>query len=261
MSEAVVRLSVFLGLLGVLLLAETLWPRRQRALPRFGRWLTNFSIVILDTIAVRALGALTAVGTALWASETGTGLLNQFSAPVWLTFAVAVIILDLSIYVQHWAIHKIPFLWRFHKIHHADRDFDVTTALRFHPVEIILSMLYKCAVVWALGPSVLAVIIFEVILNGMAMFNHANLKLPLWLDRLLRILIVTPDMHRVHHSVHPVETNSNYGFNLSVWDRLFKTYTAQPRDGHDDMTIGLSQYQDTAPARLDWVLFIPFRRE
>jgi sterol desaturase/sphingolipid hydroxylase (fatty acid hydroxylase superfamily) len=174
---------------------------------------------------------------------------------------VAVLVLDLAIWGQHWASHKVPLFWRLHQVHHADRDIDVTTAVRFHPVEIALSMLWKIVVVVPLGAPPLAVFLFEVILNACAMFNHANIALPQWLDRILRLLVVTPDMHRVHHSVLRREHNTNYGFNLSVWDRLFRTYTAQPEGGHQGMTIGLPPYQSEAPTRFGWSLWLPFGRQ
>ncbi len=207
------------------------------------------------------MGAVTAVGAAVWAAQNGWGILNRVELAPALSVIIALIVLDLAIYFQHWAVHKIPLLWRFHRIHHADRDFDVTTALRFHPVEIVFSMLYKCAWVLVLGPTVWAVVIFEIVLNGTAMFNHANLKLPLSVDRVLRVFIVTPDMHRVHHSIVPNETHSNFGFNLSVWDRLFRTYRAQPDAGHRDMVIGLPDHQNSDPVGLSWTLFSPFRRD
>jgi len=260
MSETVIRLSAFLGILVLCGAAEFLFPRRARVFSRAQRWLTNLTFGVLGTIAVRLLGPLTAVATAIWAAQSGWGVLNQLSLPSWMSLIIAVLLLDLAIYAQHWATHKVPVLWRLHKVHHTDRDIDVTTALRFHPIEIALSMLYKCALVLALGPSAAAVILFEVILNGTAMFNHANLRLPLWLDRVMRIFIVTPDMHRVHHSVVPGETHSNFGFSLSVWDRVFKTYKAQPQAGHEEMIIGLPAYQSSRPTRIGWSLILPFQR-
>jgi len=188
------------------------------------------------------------------------GLLNQVAWPEWFKVVMALLVLDLAIWAQHLASHKIPLFWRLHQVHHADRDIDVTTAVRFHPVEIALSMLWKIVVVVVLGASPLAVFLFEVILNACAMFNHANIALPRTLDRVLRLLIVTPDMHRVHHSVLRSEHNRNYGFNLSLWDRLFRTYLAQPQAGHQDMTIGLDPYQTEAPTRFAWSLALPFRK-
>jgi len=207
---------------------------------------------------VRFIFPAAAVGLAVLAAERGWGLLNQVSAPAVPTIVAAVLFLDLAIYLQHVMFHAIPVLWRLHMVHHADVDFDVTTGLRFHPVEIVLSMLIKLGVVLLLGPSAVAVLIFEVLLNATAMFNHGNVRIALPLDRVVRWFVVTPDMHRVHHSVVVRETNSNFGFNLPWWDRLFGTYTAQPAAGHDDMTIGLEQYQEQRRQTLPWMLVQPF---
>jgi sterol desaturase/sphingolipid hydroxylase (fatty acid hydroxylase superfamily) len=228
----------------VLAALEAIFPRRRRSLPRAKRWRTN--------ILIAALAA------ASYAAQHHIGLFNWTDWPVWVEFAFALILLDLAIYAQHIATHKIPLLWALHKVHHADRDFDVTTAIRFHPVEIILSMLYKSALVLLLGPSLLAVFVFALLLNLCAMFNHSNLRLPGWLDKRLRLLLVTPDMHRVHHSTVPGETDSNYGFSIALWDRIFGTYVAQPEAGHGDMTIGLTEYQTESPADFWWSLKIPF---
>lgn len=259
-SEPVLRLGVFAAVLLTLVGAEAVWPRRGLLLGR-RRWPTNLSILVLGGITVRVLGAISplllAVGAATWAQQAGVGLFNVWGIPGWLAALLCVLILDALIWAQHWTFHRVPTLWRLHRVHHADRDFDVTTALRFHPVEIALSMLIKVAAVVVLGAPVLAVVVFEVLLNACAMFNHANLRLPVKLDRVLRMLVVTPDMHRVHHSVHAGEHNRNFGFNLSVWDRWFGTYVAQPRDGHQGMTIGLSQYQQSGPERLGWSLWLP----
>lgn len=200
------------------------------------------------------------MGAAVDAQNNGWGLFNATEWPAALEVFIAIFVLDLVIWAQHLITHKVPILWRLHRVHHADVDIDVTTAIRFHPVEIAISMLLKIGVVYLLGPSALAVILFEIILNGTAMFNHANIKLPLWLDRIVRMVLVTPDMHRVHHSVHREEHDSNYGFALSIWDRMFGTYIAQPKAGHDEMMIGL-EWQDDRPARLGWSLALPFFRK
>ena len=197
---------------------------------------------------------------ALDAGAQGWGLFNALDWPLWLEFLLAVLIFDFAIWAQHLITHKVPVLWRLHRVHHADRDMDVTTAIRFHPVEIALSMGLKIGLVYLIGPSVIAIVVFEILLNGTAMFNHANLRLPLGVDRLLRMVLVTPDMHRVHHSVHRHEHDSNYGFSLSLWDRLFGTYIAQPEKGHDEMIVGL-QWQDERPAKLGWLLALPFFRK
>ncbi len=259
MSVEIIRLSAFLGLIILLMAAEAVWPKRKRNFARAGRWVTNLSISVVNTLALRILGPVTAVSAALYAQSTGFGLFHHMSAPPWLFFGLGILLLDLSIYVQHVLVHKIPILWRIHRVHHVDRDIDVTTALRFHPIEFLLSMIYKALIVWLLGVPVAAVIAFEIILNGMAMFNHANLALPPWLDRVLRWFIVTPDMHRVHHSERRHETDSNFGFNLSIWDRIFSTYQAQPDKGHSGMTIGLSPHQSELPNRFVWSLLFPFR--
>ncbi|QBF30148.1 sterol desaturase family protein [Thalassococcus sp. S3] len=260
--ETIIRLGFFLGLFALFALTESLAPRRVRQQTRARRWRTNMSITILNTLLLRALAfglPLLAVGAAIDAERNGWGLFNQTALPVWLEFIAAILILDFAIWAQHLITHKVPLLWRLHRVHHADRDMDVTTAVRFHPVEIALSMILKIGLVYLLGPAALAVIVFEILLNGTAMFNHANIRLPLWLDRAVRLVLVTPDMHRVHHSVHRSEHDSNYGFALSIWDRMFGTYIAQPSKGHDGMEVGLN-WQDDRPARLGWSLWLPFAR-
>lgn len=263
-NENTVRLVVFLGVLLSCAILEALFPRKQRTQPRSGRWLTNIGLIVVDSITLRLLGPLTALAAAAYASAHGWGLFNVLSLwvalPLWLNVLLSVILLDLAIYAQHVASHKWSFLWNLHQVHHADRDIDVTTGSRFHPLEIIISMLYKCVVVVLLGPTVIAVLIFEVILNASAMFNHANIKLPFWFDKVIRTVVVTPDMHRVHHSVIPTETDSNYGFFLSVWDKCFNTYIAQPKQGHDGMLIGLNEYQTDRPSKILWCLRLPFMR-
>ena len=262
-NDILIRFAVFLGLFAVFAMAEALLPRRPRALSRLGRWQTNLVITILNTLTLRLMAVvlpLLAIGAALDAQAQGWGLFNALNWPGWLELIISVLILDLAIWAQHLITHKVPLLWRLHRVHHADRDMDVTTALRFHPVEIVLSMLLKIGLVYLLGPSALAVLVFEVLLNGTALFNHSNLKLPLALDAVLRRVLVTPDMHRVHHSVHRHEHDSNYGFALSIWDRIFGTYVAQPEQGHDQMTVGL-EWQDDRPAHLKWSLMLPFHRK
>lgn len=264
-TETILRLSAFIGIFAAMALIEIAAPRRELRHSKPRRWLTNLSISGLNALVVRLMAMLAvpvaAVAAAEWARIAGWGAFNLLGWPFWLEVLIAIIVLDLAIYGQHVLFHKVPALWRLHQVHHADVDFDVSTALRFHPVEIALSMLIKIAVVLALGASAIAVVLFEIILNGCAMFNHANIKLPNGLDRLLRRVLVTPDMHRVHHSVVPTETDSNFGFNLSIWDRLFRTYQAQPKAGHTGMTIGLAEYQSEEPTRFSWSLVLPFRRE
>ncbi len=259
--EILLRLSVFLGLFAVFAGLEALAPRRKRVLGRGRRWLTNLSITVLNTLALRALALVVpflAVGAAVDAWSMGWGALNRVVWPLWIEVLLALLALDFAIWAQHWLTHKVPLFWRFHRMHHADRDMDVTTALRFHPVEILASMGLKIGLIYVLGPQAVAVVLFEILLNGTALFNHANLRLPVWLDRVLRLVLVTPDMHRVHHSVIRAEHDSNFGFALSVWDRIFRTYRAQPEAGHQGMVVGL-QWQDEKPAQLGWSLWLPFR--
>jgi sterol desaturase/sphingolipid hydroxylase (fatty acid hydroxylase superfamily) len=258
-GEVAIRLGCFLGVFAVIALWEAWRPRRQRAVSRWARWPDNLGIVALNTILQRILMPTTAVGLALVAEQQGWGLLHLRPMPEWLVIVLAVTILDFAIYLQHVLFHAVPVLWRLHRMHHADLDFDVTTGARFHPIEILLSAGVKLTVVAVIGAPAVAVLIFEVLLNATAMFNHGNIRLPLELDRLLRWIIVTPDMHRVHHSIVPQEANSNFGFNAPWWDRLFGTYRAQPAAGHDDMTIGIEQFRSPRELRLDRMLVQPFR--
>ena len=262
-DETTIRLAVFFGIFAAMAVWEALAPRRVRLYGRGSRWLTNWGISITNSVVSAlmkaALGAA-AVLAAMDAEAGGLGLFNALDWPFWLEVLIVFVVLDFAIWFQHLVSHKVPVLWRLHRVHHADPDFDVTTAIRFHPIEIALSMLFKIALVYALGASVVAVILFEVILNGSAMFNHANVRLPARVDRWLRLAIVTPDMHRVHHSIHREEHDANYGFNLAIWDRLFGTYIAQPDAGHEGMAIGLAAHQNGAPSRFVWSLAFPFRR-
>jgi sterol desaturase/sphingolipid hydroxylase (fatty acid hydroxylase superfamily) len=256
--EAAIRLSFFVGILTLVAAAEVAFPRRALTISKSSRWFANLGIVGLNALIVRVLFPAGAVGLAFWAGQKGWGLLNVFPLPYWISVVISVVALDFVIYLQHVMFHAVPALWGFHMMHHADLDFDVTTGNRFHPVEIVLSMLIKGAAVIVLGPPAPAVLIFEVLLNGTAMFNHGNLKLSLPFDRTLRLLVVTPDMHRVHHSVYPSEANTNFGFNLPWWDRLMGTYRAQPSKGHEGMTIGLNQFRDPGRLTLPWMLALPF---
>ena len=262
-NDTTLRLAIFLGLFTLFACAEQIAPRRARQQPRAGRWVTNIAMTILNTLTLRALAIglpLLAVGAAVDAQAKGWGLFNTVDLEIWIEVILSLLILDFAIWLQHLITHKVPLLWRLHRVHHADRDMDVTTAVRFHPVEIALSMLLKIGLIYLLGPIALAVVLFEILLNGTALFNHANLHLPHRLDRILRRILVTPDMHRVHHSVHRAEHDSNYGFALAIWDRMFGTYVAQPAEGHQDMRVGL-QWQDDRPARLGWSLRLPFQRK
>jgi len=258
-NEPVVRLSFFLCVLVAMAAWEVAAPRRRREIPRLLRWTNNLLVVVLDAMFVRLFFPLVAVGLALIAEERGWGLFNLIESPEWLAFAVSMLTLDLAIYLQHVMFHAVPALWRVHRMHHADLEFDVTTGLRFHPVEIVLSMGIKLAVVLALGPPAIAVLAFEVLLNAGSLFNHSNVRIPIGLDRALRWFVVTPDMHRVHHSIHPSEANSNFGFNVPWWDRLLGTYRAQPRDTHEGMTIGVEQFRTRRDLWIDRMLTQPLQ--
>ncbi len=257
--EAIIRLSAFVGFLAVMILWEIFAPRRQLLYSRWQRWYINFSLSVLGMLLVRFTIGAAAYMAAVTAENNNIGLLNQFFLPNWLSIAISLILLDLAIYGQHVASHKWKWLWRLHKVHHTDLDFDVSTAVRFHPVEIIISMIYKVFIIYILGVDAVAVIAFEVILSSTALFNHSNIFLPEKWDTGLRKLIVTPDMHRIHHSVIPVETDSNYGFSLSIWDRLFGTYTKDPKEGQLAMTVGLAEYRHSDDVSLKSLLSIPFK--
>jgi sterol desaturase/sphingolipid hydroxylase (fatty acid hydroxylase superfamily) len=259
-SETGLRLGFFLGLLALFMIAESVLPRRRLRQPRPRRWGSNLGLVVLNTVVVRFIFPAGAIGVALLAEQRAWGLLALLPAlPSWVTVVAAVILLDAAIYLQHIMFHAVPAFWRLHRVHHADLDFDVTTGIRFHPIEIVLSMVIKFGVIVALGAPPLAVLIFEIALNATSMFNHSNLRLPLGVDRVLRWFVVTPDMHRVHHSVHDHETNSNFGFNLPWWDRLLGTYRAQPADGHVGMRIGITTFRDRAHCvALSGLLLLPF---
>jgi len=256
--EASVRLGVFLGLFILIALTERIVPRRVPGSPKTSRWFTNLGITLINTISLRLLFPLIPVGFASYATEKGFGILNNFEFSLWIELIIGVLALDFIIYLQHFLFHSLPLLWRLHVVHHTDMDFDITTGLRFHPIEIIISMGIKLLAVFALGPPAIAVLIFEILLNGTAMFNHGNIRIPKGVDRILRLFVVTPDMHRVHHSVIIRETNSNYGFNLPWWDRLMGTYRAQPIRGHEGMTIGIGWLREAKRLTLPWLLAMPF---
>lgn len=262
-TEALIRLGLFFGIFLAMASLELVMPKRGLRTAKAKRWVTNLTIGGVNVFLIRLMAVsavpLVAIGVATLGESWNFGLLRLVAFPYWLELVAALLVLDLAIYLQHWASHKVPILWRVHRVHHADRDIDVTTAVRFHPIEIGLSMLYKSALVLVLGIDALAVLLFEIILNGCAMFNHSNIALPGWMDRVVRLFIVTPDMHRVHHSIERRETDSNYGFNLAVWDRLFGTYTAEPSRGHMDMEIGLPPYHTSEePTKLGWSVWLPF---
>ncbi len=258
-NEKTIRMGFFFGMLAVMCLWEILAPRRALTVSKIVRWTNNLGLVFFNSFLIRLLFPTAAVGVAAFAEMRGWGLFNYYDTPFWLASIASIIIMDMVIYLQHVMVHAVPALWRLHRVHHADPDFDVTTGARFHPIEIILSMLIKFATILLLGPPVVAVVIFEVVLNATAMFNHSNVRLNLTLDKFLRLFVVTPDMHRVHHSVEDDEANSNFGFNLPWWDRLFGTYRAQPRAGHEDMKIGIHTYNDMKLVSwLPGMLWLPF---
>ena len=257
-NEASIRAASFFGIFIVVALWEVVGPRRKLSVSKGLRWINNLGIVFFNTLLLRFLAPLMAVGLAIMAEEENWGLLNNIAINSYVKMFLAVLILDLIIYLQHVMFHTFPLLWRLHRMHHTDLDFDVTTGSRFHPIEIILSMIIKMLIVAALGAPPVAVVIFEVLLNATAMFNHGNIRIHINADRILRLLVVTPDMHRVHHSVKPDETNSNYGFNFPWWNRLLGTYKAQPEDNHLKMTIGLNQFRESRYLRFHWLLIQPF---
>lgn len=257
-NEAAIRIFFFIGILCLVALWEAVSPKRPRNLSRRIRWTRNLALIFINSVLVRLLVPFTAVGAALYAGQHQIGLLHHMSLPYPGAVVISVLALDLLIYIQHVIFHYVPLLWRLHKVHHIDQEIDVTTGLRFHPVEILLSALIKGAAVLLLGAPALAVVIFEILLNATAMFNHGNISLPAAMDRILRLFVVTPDMHRVHHSVIVEETNSNFGFNMPWWDRIFGTYKPQPRAGHLNMAIGLEEYRDAGETGLWALLILPF---
>jgi len=258
-NELLIRLAAFAGIFAVMAAWEILAPRRDQKLGRRTRWSGNIGIVIVDAVLVRLVFPITAVGLALVAEARGWGLFYVLDLPTWVSVPLAVMALDLAVYLQHVLFHAVPTLWRLHRMHHADLELDVTTGTRFHPIEIILSMGIKLGAVAAMGVPAVAVLAFEVLLNATSIFNHSNVRIPAWVDRGLRWIVVTPDMHRVHHSILAPETNSNFGFNLPWWDRLFGTYRDQPSAGHLGMTIGIEQFREPAEQRLGCMLTQPFR--
>ena len=260
--EPSIQLGFFLGIFAVIGLWEVAAPWRALTVSKALRWASNLGLVLLNTLVLRLLFPLAAAGVATFCAENGWGLINHLHVPFVIAAPLAVIAMDFVIWLQHVMFHAVPALWRLHRVHHADPDYDVTTGARFHPIEIVLSMLIKFAAIVVLGPPVVAVVIFEVLLNATAMFNHGNVRLPVALDRILRWVVVTPDLHRVHHSIEDDEANSNFGFNLPWWDRLFGTYRDQPRAGHQGMTIGIRDHGDPREvARLPGMLLLPFRGE
>ncbi|MBT3707763.1 MAG: sterol desaturase family protein [Proteobacteria bacterium] len=260
--ETAVRMGSFFGVLILMAVWEVLAPRRASTVSKIVRWGNNLGLVVFNSVLLRLVFPTAAVGVTIFASEHSWGLLNYVQLPSVAAVAISIVVMDFVIYVQHILMHTIPALWRLHRVHHADLDYDFTTGVRFHPLEIIVSMLIKFSAILILGPPVIAVLMFEVILNAMSMFNHGNVKLPAFLDRNLRLLIVTPDMHRIHHSVEEDESNQNFGFNLSLWDRFFGTYRKQPRAGHEEMVVGIQNYRGLRDVTsIQGLLLLPFRNK
>lgn len=258
-TEIYIRLGCFIGLFALLATLESWFPRRVRKVTRRLRWPSNLGVSVLNQIVVRLILPASAIALAMVVEQNGWGLLGMVEAAPWIELVLAVLALDLTIYWQHRAFHAVPLLWRFHRMHHADTEFDVTTGIRFHPLSIVPSAFIKLGAVLLIGPAPVAVLIFEVLLNATSLFNHSNLRVPPALDRLLRLLVVTPDMHRVHHSSDASETNTNFGFNFPLWDRIFGSYQAQPAKGHIDMEVGLERFRELQEQRLDRMLLQPFR--
>lgn len=257
-AEIVLRIGSFLAMLIIMGVAETIWPRRQLDVTKGKRWFSNLSVSVISSLLARLIIPIAPVGAAIICAEHNIGLLNTISLPSWIIILISILLLDMLIYWQHVAFHRIQLLWRIHRMHHADLDIDASTGIRFHPLEIITSVVIKLIGITILGPPAIAVITFEILLNGCALFNHANVRLPLGIDAILRLFIVTPDMHRVHHSTDMREANMNYGFNFPWWDRIFGTYKSQPDLGHDGMRIGMNIFREPKYVRLDKMLTIPF---
>ena len=259
--EPITRLAIFVATFVVMAGWEVLSPRRRQRYPRSARWPHNLGLLAVDVLAVRLLAPAAAIAVAIASEAEGRGILRMVGLPDWANILIGFVLLDLAIYLQHVSFHALPTLWRLHRVHHADPDLDVTSGTRFHPIEILISVMIKCIAVAVIGAPVVAVFFFEIVLNATAMFNHANANIASRLDRWIRWLIVTPDMHRVHHSCVTLETNSNYGFNLACWDRLFGTYRAQPAEGHERMTLGVGRFDQAADQRLAQLLIQPFEAE
>lgn len=258
-NEQNIRLGIFLSLLVFFALIEFLAPLAKRQEKRTTQWFTNITITIIDTVTMRLVLPVIAVGIAKQAADNGIGLFNVIDIGYWPSFILSLLLLDVLIYGQHVMMHKVPLLWRLHRMHHTELGLDVTTAVRFHPIEIIVSMLIKMAFVYLMGIPVAALIIFEILLNGLALFNHSNIKLASWIEKPLRKLIITPEIHWIHHSEKPNETNSNYGFNLVIWDKIFGTYIDKPTLRYKELRQGLSEFGFSKPQGLIELLISPFK--
>jgi len=258
--HTLLRAAIFVGVLGVMMLWEVFAPRRVVVAPRVLRWVSNLGVSVLNRILIALIASLVGLGAALTGEQAGWGLFHRWQVPGWLVFAGSVVLLDLVVYLQHRVLHAVPWLWRLHRMHHADVELDATSGVRFHPFEALISLIVKAVAVLAIGAPAMAVLVFELLLNATSVFNHSNVRIPLGVDRVLRWVLVTPDMHRVHHSVRVEELSRNFGFNMPWWDRLFRTYRDQPADGHEHMTIGLEQFRSREEMRLDRMLVQPFKR-
>jgi len=261
LNESLIRISFFITILLLMSYFEYTIPRKKLLLSKFRRWSNNISIVLINSLLLKLIFASSAISISIYTTKEHIGLLNLIEIPFFFSVVLSIILLDLIIYIQHRLFHEINFFWKFHKVHHSDMDYDVTTGFRFHPIEILISMLIKIVSIFILGVPVFAVVVFEVILSSLALFNHSNIKLPKKLDKNLRYLLVTPDIHRIHHSIYNNELNSNYGFNLSLWDRIFKSYTNKPKDNYKKMTIGLKEFNNkTETVSILSILTLPFKK-
>ena len=260
-NETQIRLVAFISVFAVMAIWELIAPYRRLRYTKLQRWPHQLLLIIINSVILKLVFPIAAVGIALWAAGEGVGLMNVFSLDPWISIPVSIALLDLAIYAQHRVAHRWVWFWRIHRTHHIDTDFDLTTGLRFHPIEMVISMLYKMFVIVFLGAPAIGVILFEIILSGSSLFNHSNINLPKSIEPITRRLIVTPEMHRIHHSTLADEHNSNYGFFLSCWDRLFHSYTFQASNDDQTMPIGLEMMREPEDRRIDRIIMIPFRRD
>lgn len=256
--ESYIRLGSFLGIFALLTAWEISSPKRELLQLRRFRWFGNIGLIVISSVLIRFLIPTAAVGVALHVEQDQVGFLNHYDMPFFVQFFIAFVLMDLAIYFQHVIFHALPMFWRFHRVHHSDLDCDITTGIRFHPFEMIISILFKFLVIISIGAPVLAVVVFEVVLNAASMFTHSNIKIPQSIERMVRLILVTPDMHRIHHSINENETNSNFGFFISTWDRIFGTYIKEPALGHENMQIGLQGFREPKWQNLRWLIYLPF---
>lgn len=256
--ESYIRLGSFLAIFALLTIWEISSPKRKLLQLRYFRWFCNIGLITISSILVRFIIPTAAVGIALHVEQEQLGFLNLYELPFIVKFILAFVLMDLAIYFQHVMFHALPLFWRFHRVHHSDLDCDITTGLRFHPFEMIISIIFKFLIITSIGAPVLAVVFFEIILNAASMFTHSNIKIPSVIESMVRWFIVTPDMHRIHHSIKENETNSNFGFFISIWDRLLGTYIHEPAQGHVNMQIGLRKFREPKWQNLRWLIYLPF---